>query len=90
MLTVTTTTTAIMMIKEKSPLKFRHEVKHCINQIDDMELTQRLRKLFRHDNNSGSHGTYRVSSLYFDTPYDKALRQKNDGVNCREKFRIRY
>ena len=29
-------------------------------------------------------------SLYFDTPADKALREKLDGVNRREKFRIRY
>ena len=31
-----------------------------------------------------------MSSLYFDTPNDKALRQKLDGVSEREKFRIRY
>ena len=31
-----------------------------------------------------------MSSLYFDTPYDKALREKVDGINKREKFRIRY
>ncbi len=31
-----------------------------------------------------------MSSLYFDTPNDKALRQKIDGVNCREKFRLRH
>src|SRR5699024_5156683 len=33
---------------------------------------------------------YRVTSLYFDTPYDSALREKLDGVNRREKFRLRY
>ena len=53
-------------------------------------LSSRLRKLFLHDKNADSHGIYRVSSLYFDTPTDKALRQKIDGVNCREKFRLRY
>ncbi len=31
-----------------------------------------------------------IRSLYFDTPADKALREKLDGVNRREKFRIRY
>lgn len=34
-------------------------------------------------------GRYRIRSLYFDTPSDKALRDKLDGVNGREKFRIR-
>ncbi|MBR5536405.1 MAG: polyphosphate polymerase domain-containing protein [Clostridia bacterium] len=35
-------------------------------------------------------GTYFIRSLYFDTPTDTALREKLDGVNRREKFRIRY
>lgn len=34
-------------------------------------------------------GCYHIRSLYFDTPSDKALREKLDGVNGREKFRIR-
>lgn len=84
------TTTQITMIKEKKPIKFRHEFKHSINLADDIEISSRLRKIFSYDENADSHGYYRVSSLYFDTPYDKALRQKIDGVNCREKFRIRY
>lgn len=78
------------MIKEKKPLRMRHEIKHSINRIDDLELSGRLRKLFSHDENAGSHGSYRVSSLYFDTPYDKAYLQKINGVDRREKFRIRY
>ena len=47
-------------------------------------------KLFPHDPHAGADGTYRVTSLYFDTPYDSALREKLDGVNRREKFRLRY
>lgn len=35
-------------------------------------------------------GKYFIRSLYFDNLADKALREKIDGVNCREKFRIRY
>ena len=31
-----------------------------------------------------------MSSLYFDTPSDQALRQKISGADRREKFRIRY
>ncbi len=90
MTTALTTETVTMMIKEKQPLKLRHELKHNINPQDDLILSSRLRKLFKHDANADSHGIYRVSSLYFDTPYDKALRQKIDGVNQREKFRLRY
>lgn len=82
--------TAPMMVKEKAPLKLRHEFKHRINAADDHILTARLRHLFPHDQHADSHGSYRVSSLYFDTPYDKALRQKIDSVDRREKFRLRY
>ena len=35
-------------------------------------------------------GRYLIRSLYFDNDKDKALREKVDGVNRREKFRIRY
>lgn len=82
--------TAPMAVEAKPPVKLRHELKYSIDPQDDFLLASRLRKLFQHDTNAGSHGSYRVSSLYFDTPYDKALRQKIDGVDRREKFRLRY
>lgn len=86
--------TATMMTKatilKKPPCKLRHELKYSINERDDKEVTARLRKLFSHDDHADTHGSYRVCSLYFDTPYDKALRQKIDGSDRREKFRIRY
>jgi len=78
------------MIKERPPVQLRHELKHSLNPGEDQILASRLRNLFEHDKNADSHGSYRVSSLYFDTPQDKALRQKIDGVNCREKFRLRH
>lgn len=34
-------------------------------------------------------GRYQIRSLYFDSMGDRALREKLDGVNAREKFRIR-
>ncbi|MGI6579247.1 MAG: polyphosphate polymerase domain-containing protein [Saccharofermentanales bacterium] len=78
------------MIKKKQTLKLRNEKKYNINHADGFILSQTLKKIFRYDKNSDSHGNYRVSSLYFDSPYDKALRQNMSGVNQREKFRIRY
>ena len=71
-------------------IPLRHELKHQINLREDLVLSQRLKKLFLHDKHAGPDGTYRVTSLYFDTPYDNALREKIDGVNRREKFRLRY
>ena len=80
----------VMTIKPETEIPLRHELRHWINLREDLVLSQRLRKLFVHDKNAGSDGTYRVTSLYFDTPYDSALREKIDGVNRREKFRLRY
>ena len=72
------------------PLRLRHEVKHQLSPQEDLVLASRLRKLFPRDGHAGPDGSYRVTSLYFDTPYDSALREKLDGVNRREKFRLRY
>ena len=79
-----------MTIEPGKAIPLRHELKHQINLREDLVLSQRLKKLFAHDKNAGPGGTYRVTSLYFDTPYDSALREKMDGVNRREKFRLRY
>lgn len=79
-----------MTIEPGKTPSLRHEWKHQINPQEDLVLSQRLRKLFPRDANAGPDGAYQVTSLYFDTPYDSALREKLDGVNRREKFRLRY
>ena len=71
-------------------MKFRHEYKHQINLADIYGLKTRLSAVARHDPHSNEDGTYLVKSLYFDNYMDKALKEKIDGVNRREKFRIRY
>jgi len=70
-------------------LDFRHEWKHEISHADRIVIRQRLRAIAKPDNHSRD-GCYHVRSLYFDTPEDRALREKLDGVSRREKFRIRF
>lgn len=70
-------------------MKFRHELKHEISQIELLTLRTRLRAVTSPDRHAVG-GRYLVDSLYFDTAADKALREKLDGVNVREKFRIRF
>ncbi len=70
-------------------MDFRHEWKHEINYSDMVILRQRLKAVMKPDENAVD-GKYFIRSLYFDNISDKALREKIDGVNCREKFRIRY
>lgn len=68
---------------------YRHEWKHMINHADKIAIRQRLRAVAQVDANAAD-GRYLIRSLYFDNISDKALREKLDGVNRREKFRIRY
>ena len=67
----------------------RHEWKHEISVSDMISLRQRLRAVAKPDPHAVG-GRYTIRSLYFDDPADRALREKLDGVNRREKFRIRY
>ena len=68
---------------------YRHEWKHEINYADLLVIRQRLRAVAEPDKHARD-GMYLIRSLYFDNARDKALREKIDGVNMREKFRIRY
>lgn len=70
-------------------MKYRHEWKHQINQSDLLTLRSRLSAITGRDSHA-KDGTYEIRSLYFDNLTDKVLREKLDGVNKREKFRIRY
>ena len=71
-------------------MSLRHEYKHPINYHDYLTISGRLKHLAGQDMHVGEDGTYRVRSLYFDNLSDKALREKIDGTDRREKFRIRY
>ena len=70
-------------------IHYRHEWKHAINYTDLLVIRQRLRAVAKPDEHARD-GQYLIRSLYFDNARDKALREKIDGVNMREKFRIRY
>ena len=67
----------------------RHEWKHQISYTDLLTIRQRMMAIAGPDANA-IDGKYLIRSLYFDTPTDKAFREKVDGVDNREKFRIRY
>ena len=67
---------------------YRHEWKIELSPLDLLILRQRLRRVLQPDTHAVD-GRYLIRSLYFDTPEDRALREKIDGVSRREKFRIR-
>ena len=70
-------------------MQYRHEWKHELAYIDLLCIRERLRAVAEPDPHA-IDGKYLIRSLYFDNLNDKALREKVDGVNMREKFRIRY
>ena len=69
--------------------QYRHEWKHELNYLDLLSIRSRLRAVMEPDEHAVD-GKYFIRSLYFDNLSDKALREKIDGVNMREKLRIRY
>lgn len=67
----------------------RHEIKHKITRMDMLCIRQRMLAIAQADSHA-TNGRYRIRSLYFDSPDDRALKEKINGVDRREKFRIRY
>ena len=69
---------------------YRNEIKHVISLGDKAAICANMRAIAKPDEHAGESGKYRIRSLYFDSPDNIALREKIDGVNEREKFRIRF
>lgn len=69
--------------------KFRNELKFICSEQQLCLIEQRIREICRRDPHAGDNGTYTVSSVYFDDPQDSCYWDNINGVNVREKFRIR-
>ena len=67
----------------------RYELKYYLNSIQTEILAQQLNKLLKVDPNGDERGEYRVRSLYFDSPDDECLFQKQSGMLHRKKIRLR-
>ena len=74
----------------KNKLHYRHEMKHRITNFEVTIIKSRISGVMKKDTNASDDGVYLIRSLYFDTPEDKALLEKIEGVSMREKFRIRF
>lgn len=70
-------------------MALRHEWKHRIDTAGLLALRARLGAVLQRDPHALG-GSYQVRSLYFDNLADKALREKLESVNHREKFRLRF
>ena len=70
--------------------KWRQELKYALTEADSVMLASRLANIMQRDSHLQGRKEYFIRSLYFDNLYDKALREKLNGVGIRDKFRIRY
>lgn len=68
---------------------YRVEDKYNCTATDLITLQSRIGAVLRPDENEGGDEGYSITSLYFDDFKDSCLRDTEDGVNRRNKYRIR-
>lgn len=69
---------------------YRHELKFLMSPGEAEFLATRLRLTLSQDPYAARNGgKYLIRSLYFDTPYERAVEEKVSGVEFRDKYRIR-
>jgi len=74
---------------DMTTLPLRHELKFFINEMQYFVLSGVLDSVLERDPNGDEYNEYHIRSLYFDTIYNTALYDKIDGVQNRDKYRIR-
>lgn len=70
-------------------LPLRHELKFFINEAQYTLLRGMLQHTLQPDPNGDENNEYFIRSLYFDTVFNDALYDKYNGVQNRNKYRIR-
>lgn len=68
---------------------YRVEDKFCCSSSEMMMLQHRLETVLQPDANESNPEGYSIISLYFDDLEDSCLRDTVNGVNLRDKYRIR-
>lgn len=68
---------------------YRVEDKYGCTDMQLIMLQSRMEAVLKPDINEGGPEGYRITSLYFDDLTDSCLRDTVDGVNRRNKYRIR-
>lgn len=84
----TTMTAPAMTVKTALEPTFRHELKYLITSAQVEMLKSRLTGILTPDSHAVG-GSYRIRSLYFDDYDDRCFYENENGVDPREKFRIR-
>lgn len=69
-------------------MEYRHELKFQVSDREIEILRYRLKPIMGTDVHQ-KDSSYTVRSMYFDDLYDTGMRENEDGVNNRKKYRIR-
>lgn len=69
--------------------KFRHEYKYLCDSSQNAILKMRAKGLLQIDSHAQNVGYYYIRSLYFDTLDNQCYLENEDGVDKRDKYRIR-
>ncbi len=67
----------------------RYELKYLVHTSEREPLLRKLAENMTVDREGGPTGSYRVTSLYYDSPELHCYRAKLDGIKYRRKLRVR-
>ena len=68
---------------------FRHELKYIVSTAQLVLLKTRIHGLMSLDPYAAANGGYNIRSLYFDDYHNRCFYENENGVDPREKYRIR-
>lgn len=69
--------------------KYRHEQKYLCKQGELINIENSIKSIMQKDIHADNGGKYNIRSVYFDDYWDSCYFDNENGVNPREKFRIR-
>lgn len=68
---------------------FRHEYKYLVTDQQIVLVKERLKRIVQLDSHAKEKGLYSIRSLYFDDYDNRCYYENLNGVDPREKYRIR-
>jgi len=76
-------------VNDRREKKYRNEIKYLCNDMQLALIEARIKNICHRDVHAGEQGTYKVRSVYFDDMANSCFYENIDGVDIREKMRIR-
>ena len=70
--------------------RYRHELKFICSEAELTVIDYKLSALMHPDPHADDSGEYMIRSVYFDDMHKSGFHENEDGIDPREKFRIRF